>query len=112
MKKLIHVLNINDFFPELFALTFPTIKAYAERHGFLINLITERKFPDYPINYEKMQVFQDGMGADLNMLCDADMLIHPHFPDVHEIVKILLMLHSMIIIILALSIKQIEYHIL
>ena len=21
------------------------------------------------------------------MLCDADMLIHPHFPDVHEIVK-------------------------
>ena len=87
MKKLIHVLNINDFFPELFALTFPTIQAYAERHGFLINLITERKFPDYPINYEKMQVFQDGMGADLNMLCDADMLIHPHFPDVHEIVK-------------------------
>ena len=87
MKKLIHVLNINDFFPELFALTFPTIKSYAKRHGFQINLITERKFPDYPINYEKMQVFQDGMGADLNMLCDADMLIHPHFPDVHEIVK-------------------------
>ncbi len=78
MKKLIHVLNINDFFPELFALTFPTIKSYAERHGFMINLITERKFPDYPINYEKMQVFRDGMGADLNMLCDADMLIHPH----------------------------------
>ena len=52
MKKLIHVLNINDFFPELFALTFPTIQAYAERHGFQINLITERKFPDYPINYE------------------------------------------------------------
>ena len=24
---------------------------------------------------------------DLNMLCDADMLIHPHFPDVHQIVK-------------------------
>ena len=57
MKKLIHVLNINDFFPELFALTFPTIKSYAERHGFMINLITERKFPDYPINYEKMQVY-------------------------------------------------------
>ena len=87
MKKLIHVLNINDFFPELFALTFPTIQAYAERHGFLINLITERKFHDYPINYEKMQVYQDGREAELNMLCDADMLIHPHFPDVHEIVK-------------------------
>ena len=87
MKKLIHVLNINDFFPELFALTFPTIQSYAQKHGFQINLITERKFPDYPINYEKMQVFRDGMGATLNMLCDADMLIHPEFPDVEQIVN-------------------------
>ena len=52
MRKLIHVLNINDFFPELFALTFPTIKAYADRTGFTINLITERKFPNYPNNYD------------------------------------------------------------
>ena len=87
MNKILHVLNINDFFPELFALTFPTIKAYADRTGFVINLITERKFPDYPINYEKMQVYKDGEGADYNMLCDADMLIHPHFPDVAEIVR-------------------------
>ena len=58
MNKILHVLNINDFFPELFALTFPTIKAYADRSGFTINLITERKFPDYPINYEKMQVYK------------------------------------------------------
>ena len=53
----------------------------------MINMITERKFPDYPINYEKMQVYKDGEGADYNMLCDADMLIHPHFPDVATIVK-------------------------
>ena len=82
MKKLIHVLNINDFFPELFALTFPTIQSYAQKHGFQINLITQRKFPDYPINYEKMQVYEDGKDADVNILCDADMLIHPQFPDV------------------------------
>ena len=63
MKKLIHVLNINDFFPELFTLTFPTIQAYAERHGFQINLITERKFPDYLIYYEKLQVFEYGKSA-------------------------------------------------
>ena len=87
MRKLIHVVNINDFFPELFALTYPTIRSYAERNGYMINMITERKFPDYPINYEKMQVYHDGREADLNMLCDADMLIHPHFPDVQEIVK-------------------------
>ena len=87
MKKLIHVVNINDFFPELFALTYPTIRSYAERNGYMINMITERKFPDYPINYEKMQVYEDGKDAEVNILCDADMLIHPEFPDVTEFLK-------------------------
>ena len=82
MRKLLHVVNINNFFPELFALTSPTIRSYAERNGYMINMITERKFPDYPINYEKMQVYEDGKDAEVNILCDADMLIHPEFPDV------------------------------
>ena len=82
MRKLIHVVNINDFFPELFALTYPTIRSYAERNGYMINIIRERKFPNYPINYEKMQVYEDGKDAEVNILCDADMLIHPEFPDV------------------------------
>ena len=79
--------NINDFFPELFALTYPTIRSYAERNGYMINMITERKFPDYPINYEKMQVYEDGKDAEVNILCDADMLIHPQFPDVTEFLQ-------------------------
>ncbi len=87
MRKLIHVVNINDFFPELFELTYPTIRSYAERNGYMINMITERKFPDYPINYEKMQVYEDGKDAEVNILCDADMLIHPEFPDVTEFLK-------------------------
>ena len=87
MRKLIHVVNINDFFPELFALTYPTIRSYAERNGYMINMITERKFPDYPINYEKLQVYEDGKNAEVNILCDADMLIHPEFPDVTEFLK-------------------------
>ena len=87
MRKLIHVVNINNFFPELFALTSPTIRSYAERNGYMINMITERKFPDYPINYEKMQVYEDGKDAEVNILCDADMLIHPEFPDVTKFLK-------------------------
>ena len=87
MRKLIHVVNINDFFPELFELTYPTIRSYAERNGYMINMITKRKFPDYPINYEKMQVYEDGKNAEVNILCDADMLIHPEFPDVTEFLK-------------------------
>ena len=80
-KKIIHVVNINNFFPELFALTYPTIESYAQRYGYEINIISERKFPDYPIHYEKFQVFEDGKEALINILCDADMLIHPQFPD-------------------------------
>ena len=87
MRKLIHVVNINNFFPELFALTYPTIRSYAERNEYMINMITERKFPDYPINYEKMQVYEDGKNAEVNILCDADMLIHPEFPDVTQFLK-------------------------
>ena len=48
----------------------------------MINMITERKFPDYPLHYEKFQVYEDGKEAEVNILCDADMLIHPEFPDV------------------------------
>ena len=87
MRKLIHVVNINNFFPELFALTYPTIRSYAERNGYMINIINERKFPDYPINYEKLQVYEDGRDAEVNILCDADMLIHPEFPEVTEFLK-------------------------
>lgn len=49
-------------------------------------MITERKFHEYPVIYEKIQVYEDGKDADLNLLVDADMLIHPHFPDVAQIV--------------------------
>ena len=80
-KKIIHVVNINNFFPELFALTYPTIESYAQRYGYEINIISERKFPDYPLHYEKFQVYEDGKEAEVNILCDANMLIHPHLPD-------------------------------
>ena len=80
-KKIIHILNIDNFFPELFELCFPTVERYAKKHGYQINLITERKFPDWHINYEKMQVFEDGKDADVNVLMDADVLIHPMMKD-------------------------------
>ena len=86
MKKILHLVNIGDFFPELFSLSFPTVQAYAERCGYEINLIIERKFPEFHINYEKMQVWEDGKDADINLLVDADVLIHPQFPDVKDIV--------------------------
>jgi len=86
LKKIIHVVYINDFFPELFKITFPTVKKYAENNGYEINLITERKFPEWHIHYEKMQVYEAGKDADINILLDADILIHPNYPDVKNII--------------------------
>lgn len=85
MKKCIHVVYISDFFPELWKLTYPTIKAYAERIGADLNIITDRMF-DLHINYEKMQVWYAGKDYDANFLVDADVLIHQHFPDFTTIV--------------------------
>ena len=87
MKKVIHIVNINDFFPELFRLTHPTIMHYAKKYDYTINLITERKFFDYPIHYEKLQVYKDGKENDINVLLDADMLIRPDMPDFMQICK-------------------------
>lgn len=81
MKKIIHVVYINDYFPELWALCFPTIQAYAHKIGAELNIITQRKFPNWHINYEKMQVYEAGKHADANFLLDCDILIHPQFPD-------------------------------
>lgn len=81
MKKIIHVVNINDYWPELTQYTFPTIEAFAKKIGGEVNYITKRRWPDWSVLYEKMQVYYDGMGADWNILLDADILVHPDCPD-------------------------------
>lgn len=81
MKNIIHVVYINDYFPELWEMCLPTIKQYAYKTKSELNIITQRKFPDWHINYEKFQVYEDGKYADSNFLIDADVLIHPKFPD-------------------------------
>jgi hypothetical protein len=81
MKKIIHCVYINDYFPELWEMCLPTIKQYAHKTQSELNIITQRKFTDWHINYEKFQVYQDGKHADCNFLIDADVLIHPQFPD-------------------------------
>lgn len=86
MKKAVHVVNIDNFFPELWDLTYPTIKAYADRIHADLNIISKRKYEGVHINFEKMQVYEDGKSYDANFLVDADVLIHNKFPDFTTIV--------------------------
>lgn len=81
-SKCIHVLATPDYAPDLCAITLPTIRAYAARIGADFNLITTRKFPDYPINYERLQIYEAGINYDWNLSIDADMVIGKALPDI------------------------------
>lgn len=80
MKKFIcvHTLNINNYFPELTNLTLPTIDRFCKKINADLNIITSRKFPQYYILAEKLQVYEDGLNYDYNIFLDLDILVHPN----------------------------------
>jgi hypothetical protein len=82
-KKTIFTLNLNGYAPEITELTYPLIEAYARKIGAGIHTIRERKFPEWPITYEKMQIFElaQQLGNDWNIYIDSDTLVHPDTPD-------------------------------
>lgn len=91
MRKTIYTLNIGDYAPAIRALTFPLIEAYAQKIGAEFCVITDRKFPEWPVTYEKLQIFSLGRGGlcvgepgpnDWNIFVDADTLISPEMFDV------------------------------
>jgi len=82
-KKTIFTLNLNGYAPEITDLTYPLIEAYARKIGAGIHTITERKFPEWPLTYEKLQIFElaQQMKNDWNIYIDSDTLVHPDTPD-------------------------------
>lgn len=62
--------------------TLPLIREYAKKIGADFNLITKRRYPDFPPTYEKVQVYHEGSGADWNILLDADLVVSKDAPDV------------------------------
>lgn len=86
IKKTVFTLNVNKYNPEMTELTYPLIKGYADKIGADFHIISERKFPKYPPEYEIMQIYDLGreMKNDWNIYIDSDTLIHPDFFDVTE----------------------------
>ena len=83
-KKALFTLNLNpDAYKDITDMTYPLLKHYAKKVGAEFVEITERKFPDWPPNYEKVQVYELGqkMENDWNIFFDCDALIHPNAPD-------------------------------
>jgi hypothetical protein len=83
IKKTIYTLNINNYAPEILDITFPLLKRYAKKIGADIHTIKERKFPQWPLTYEKLQIYDlaQEMENDWNIYIDSDTLIHPETID-------------------------------
>jgi hypothetical protein len=86
IEKTIYTLNIGDYAPEICALTYPLIQAYARKIGAKFHVIRERKFPDWPVVYEKLQIHELGRvdGNDWNIYIDGDTLVNPEMFDITE----------------------------
>lgn len=83
MRKAIYLLNVNGYAPEITAITYPLIRRYARKIGADVVEIRERKFPEWPVTYEKMQIHELAKknGAEWHIYIDSDALIHPETPD-------------------------------
>jgi hypothetical protein len=79
IKKQIYLLNVNNFAPRVTQITYPLIYHYADKIGADVHMITERKWPDAPPVYEKLQIYElaQKFGADWNIYIDSDTLINP-----------------------------------
>lgn len=87
MKKTVYTLIVDGFLPEVTNLTLPYMEKYASKIGADFHIISERKFPDMPVTYEKLQIYELGKDNDWNIFFDADALIHPDLFDITEQLK-------------------------
>lgn len=81
MKKAVFTVLVDNYRPDICIKTIPTIKAYAEKIGAEYIIIDERKYPEFPVFYEKVQVYELGKNYDFCILIDADFIVHPNAPD-------------------------------
>lgn len=87
MKKTLYTLAVDNYLPELCALTLPLLRLYADKIGADFHPITTRRFPEWPPVYEKLQIWDLGRenGSDWNIYFDADALVHPNLFDITEL---------------------------
>jgi hypothetical protein len=88
MKKTIYLLNIGNYAPDITAITYPRIEFYARKIGAQIEMIDSRCFPEWDLDYEKLQIHQRAQAnsSDWNIYIDSDALVHPELPDVTELI--------------------------
>ena len=89
IKKTLYTLNIGDYAPEICALTYPLLRAYARKIGADFYVIRDRRFPEWPVVYEKLQIYELGRvhGNDWSIFVDGDALISPEMFDITDFLR-------------------------
>ena len=82
-RKTVYTLNLGPYAPEITALTYPLLTAWASRIGAELVIIDERRFPAWPVCYEKLQIYERAQARrdDWSIFIDSDALVHPDTPD-------------------------------
>lgn len=86
-RKCVYVLATPGYAPEMCSITLPNIQRFAERIGADFRIISERKFPSFPVNYERVQIYELGKEYDWNINIDADIVIGDKLVDPCERIK-------------------------
>jgi hypothetical protein len=84
MKKALWTLAVDGYSTEITDRTFPLLKYHAHKIGAEFHVITERKFPNFPAECEKLQIYELGRGYDWNLFFDADAIVNPDLFDITE----------------------------
>jgi hypothetical protein len=87
MGKGLFVVCVDNYFPALAAITLPSLERYANKIGATFTIIDDRKFPDYPPAYEKMQIYERGKDNNYNILIDCDIALRREMYDVTELIE-------------------------
>ncbi len=87
MKKIVYTLDIN-YDKRITDITRPALIRWAKKIGATIKVIKKRKYLDYPITYEKFQMYEWAKThhADWHIFVDADAYIGNDFMDVIEMI--------------------------
>lgn len=81
MKRALVTIKVNNYRPEICALTFPSLKNYADRIKADFISVENRQFENWHPAYEKLQCWEISADYDQTLLIDADIALHPKFVD-------------------------------
>lgn len=89
MSTTIYTLNIDNYAPKICKLTYPLIRAYAEKLDAKFIIMCMRDYPQQPITLEKFQLkrIANAYNDNWSIFIDSDCLVHPDMPDVTKMLR-------------------------